>query len=101
MPSPTPTQVFFKGSYGFLLLFKVANMKDASAMILDIEKPAGGKQTIEIPAADINNTTKTVTYLVQQEDLNQVGTYKVRLTDVSPGRNIPAAKRMFRVRELD
>ena len=99
--SPTTTTVLFKNSYGFLLSFVVANMKDASNVRLEIERPDGSKIEHDINEAEINNSTKTVTYLVQAGDLNQTGTYKVRLTDVSPGRNIPAVKRIFRVRDLD
>jgi len=101
MANPSTTPVFYVNSYGFVLSFKVANLNDATQMTLDITKPNGNVVTRTLGSADIDNNTKTVTYLVQENDLNQPGTYKVRLTDTTPGRNIPSTKRMFRVRQLD
>lgn len=94
------TQIFFKDSYGFVMAFKLTNMRDTTNVRLEITRPDNTVVTRNLTSADINLPAKTISYEVQQGDLNQKGRYKTRLFDTTPGRFVPSAERAFIVKEL-
>ena len=104
MPTTPTTPQLFQGDFGFVLTFALGtNLSTSTAFMVRIVKPlvAGEREVVERSlnqSAILDVETGVVGYVVQQADLDMVGSYLIQISDVTPGRQLTTKEQRFTVK---